>query len=48
MDYHVFTRNTGKEVPAMTAEEALCYIHSAYRKLGEKVGDAFRDGGKLK
>ena len=23
-------------------------IHSAYRKLGEKVGDAFRDGLKLK
>lgn len=32
MDYHVFTRKMGKEVPAMTAEEALCYIHSAYRK----------------
>ena len=23
-------------------------VHSAYRKLGEKVGNAFQDGGKLK
>lgn len=23
-------------------------IHSAYRKLGEKVGNAFRDGAQLK
>ncbi len=23
-------------------------IHSAYRKLGEKVGNAFRDGSQLK
>lgn len=30
--------------------EAISFdpVHNAYRKLGEKVGNAFRDGGKLK